>query len=282
MEIAGKSAVVTGAAGGIGRALAARLATAGARVVLADIESEPLELTGAELRDAGADVLTHTTDVADAASVDSLADAAFAAFGDVHIVCNNAGVNRIAPTWELQAQDWQWILGVNLCGVINGIRSFLPHLRQRGTGHIVNVASAAAVRVRPGGAAYTTSKFAVLGLSDSLRADLSRDGSAIGVTVVLPGRVATGIADAEQHRRDGLRLADPAFTARHRAALAERGMAPDQVALATLDAIRASQPYVFTHPELIASAMAERAEAMRPYLVDSDNRSTGQNCGRHP
>jgi NAD(P)-dependent dehydrogenase (short-subunit alcohol dehydrogenase family) len=251
--------------------MASQFVAAGARVVLADIEPEPLEKAVADLRAVGGAVLAHTTDVADPASVEGLAAAAFAAFGDVDIVCNNAGVNRIAPTWELLIEDWQWILGVNLWGVINGIRSFLPHLRQRGTGHIVNTASVAAVRVRPGGAAYTTSKFAVLGLSDSLRADLERDGVDIGVTVVLPGRVSTGIADAEMHRRDGLHRADPEFTARHRAALAERGIAPEVVARQVLDAIRGRRPYVFTHPGLIASALAERAEAMRREFPAADD-----------
>jgi NADP-dependent 3-hydroxy acid dehydrogenase YdfG len=263
VDIAGKSAVVTGAASGIGRTMATHFVAAGARVVLADIEREPLQETAADLRAAGGTVLAHLTDVADAASVEDLAAAAFAAFGEVDILCNNAGVNRIAPIWDLLVEDWHWILGVNLWGVINGVRSFLPHLIQRGSGHIVNTASVAAVRVRPGGAAYTTSKFAVLGLSDSLRADLNKDGIDIGVTVVLPGRVATDIAGAERHRRDGLRLADPAFVARHGAALAARGMAPDLVASQVIDAIRCRRPYVITHPELMAAALTERAEAMR-------------------
>jgi NADP-dependent 3-hydroxy acid dehydrogenase YdfG len=254
-----KVAVVTGAANGIGRAMASHFAAAGMKVVLADLESEAMESAAADLRRQGFSAEGCMTDVADPASVDRLAAFALKTFDEVHVVCNNAGVNRFAPFWELSLEDWQWIMDVNFWGVVNGIRSFLPHLRERGDGHIVNTASMAVLMVRSNMAAYTASKFGVLAVSDSLRTDLRREGSAIGVTVVCPGMVATDIANSEHHRRDGVAPLQDEAPEAFRRALATEGMAPAAVAELVLDAIRHDRPHVFTHPEMVRPALAERA-----------------------
>lgn len=264
--VQGKVAVVTGAASGIGRALAARFATEGMKVVLADLEGDAVTSAVADLRGKGFSVEGCTADVADPASVDRLAAFAVERFDEVHVVCNNAGVGRFAPFWEYSLQDWQWIMGVNFWGVVNGIRSFLPHLRKRGNGHIVNTASMAALMVMRGNGAYTASKFGVLAVSDSLRLDLRQEGSAIGVTVVCPGMVATDIANAERHRRDGVAPQQDQVSLTFRQTLATQGMAPEGVAGMVLDAIVANRPYVFTHPEMVRPTLQKRAAFMEEDL----------------
>ncbi len=200
-DLAQRTAVVTGAANGIGRAMVGRLATAGMRVVLADIDERDLAAAATELESAGHQVLGVPTDVSDPASVDQLADAAWSRFGHVHLLHNNAGVGLAGNAWETTLADWAWLLGVNLHGVIHGIRSFVPRMLDHGgPGHVVNTASMAALAAPPGLAAYAASKHAVLGLSEALRRDLIAVGSSIGVTVVCPGVVTTDIARAERHR----------------------------------------------------------------------------------
>jgi NAD(P)-dependent dehydrogenase (short-subunit alcohol dehydrogenase family) len=263
----GKVAVVTGAGNGIGRAMAAKLATVGMKVVLADLESGAAESAAADLRDQGFSAEGWATDVADPTSVDGLASFALKTFDEVHVVCNNAGVNRFAPFWDLSLEDWQWIMGVNFWGVVNGIRSFLPHLRERGDGHIVNTASMAALMVLAGNGAYTASKFGVLAVSDSLRLDLSHEDSAIGVTVVCPGMVATDIANAESHRRDGVAPLPDEAVKGFRQRLATKGMSPATVAELVLDAVRANRPYVFTHPDMVRPALETRTASLGQDLL---------------
>ena len=187
-----KVAVVTGAASGIGRAIADAFVAEGMRVMLADIDGTLLSGVVAELRERGGNVHGVVTDVRDAASVERLAASAVDTFGALHVAVNNAGIVNRGYAWELSIEDWEQVLAVNLWGVIHGIRSFVPRVLASGeAGHIVNTASMAAVNIYPRLGPYVVAKHGVLGLSDSLRADFAELGAPIGVSVVMPGRVAT-------------------------------------------------------------------------------------------
>ena len=172
-QLEGRVAVVTGAASGIGRALASRFAAEGMNVAIADIESQPLMEFREALTENGASVLAIQTDVTQAAQVDALAAEVRRAFGAVHVLCNNAGVQTMAISWETSLDDWKWILEVNLWGVVHGLRSFLPAMVESGEpGHIVNTASMSGHLSAPGLAAYSASKFAVVAISETLRQEI--------------------------------------------------------------------------------------------------------------
>lgn len=190
-DLRGKVAVVTGAAGGIGRAAAEAFLAEGMHVALADIDEPVLERTVAELAELHGEgrAISVPTDVRDQDAVDALAAATVEAFGALHVAVNNAGIVNRGPAWELSLAEWHRVLDINLWGVIHGVRSFVPHIIASGaSGHVLNVASMAAVNIIPNLGPYTVSKHAVLGLSDSLRADLVAAGHPIGVSVVMPGR----------------------------------------------------------------------------------------------
>lgn len=197
----GRVAVVTGAASGIGKAIAKTLIAEGVKVVLADVEEGALKETADELTDGGADVLAHVTDVADASSVQALADATVAHYGAAHILCNNAGVSGLVQqSWTAPAADWDWVLGVNVKGVVNGIRSFLPILLQQDEGHVINTGSAACFEALPGMAAYGASKHAVLAISESLYREMKSIDAKVGVSVLIPaGTVNTNIMKSERN-----------------------------------------------------------------------------------
>ena len=189
-RLGGRTAVVTGAASGIGRGLATLLAAEGMSVVLADIEEEALAKTTSELAADGAVVEAVVTDVSDASSVQALADAAVATFGAVHVLCNNAAVaGRFGRTWAASLEEWHWVFEVNVMGVVHGIRSFVPILLEQDEAHIVNTGSAACFEALPGMGLYASSKHAVLGLSEALRRELAGRGANVGVTVLMPGGV---------------------------------------------------------------------------------------------
>ena len=189
-ELKGRVAVVTGAAGGIGYAIAERFTAEGMKVALADIDAEVLDQAVDRLSAAGADVIGVVTDVSDAASVEALAEAVVARFGALHVAVNNAGIVNRGLTWELTVEQWQHLLGINLWGVIHGVRSFVPRILATGEeGHVVNTASLAAVNIISRLAPYTASKHAVLGISDVLRLDLAEVGAPVGVSVLMPGRI---------------------------------------------------------------------------------------------
>jgi NADP-dependent 3-hydroxy acid dehydrogenase YdfG len=192
----GRVGVVTGAASGIGKAIAKTLAAEGVQVVLADVEEGALKETAGEL---GA--FAHVTDVADPESVQSLADAVVKEFGGAHILCNNAGVSGLVQqSWTAPIEDWQWVMNVNVWGVIHGIRSFLPILLAQEEGHIVNTGSAACFEALPGMAAYGASKHAVLGISEALYREMQSIGAPVGVSVLVPaGTVNTNIMRSERN-----------------------------------------------------------------------------------
>src|SRR5262249_52570339 len=199
----GKTAVVTGAASGIGRALAERFANARMQVVLADIEKDALDRAVRELEERQHRVIGVVTNTMLRDSVEALAKKAIDEFGKVHIVCNNAGIAGMAggmkPIWEVSDRDWDWVMGVNFYGVLYGIQAFVPHMLAHGEeGHIVNTASLAGVM--PGGGTYGVSKHGVLSLTESLQQGLTMAGAKIGASVLCPGFVNTNIYDAERNR----------------------------------------------------------------------------------
>jgi NAD(P)-dependent dehydrogenase (short-subunit alcohol dehydrogenase family) len=259
-DFAGKVAVVTGAASGIGLGLATRFAQEGMKVVMADVEEPVLEASVTRLRQAEHDVLGVVTDVSSGASVEALRDKALEAYGKVHILCNNAGVGgrgAAAEIWGATEKDWQWALGVNLWGVIHGVHAFLPGMLEHGEeGHVVNTASAAGVV--PGTRAYSVTKHGVVAYSEALFYDLERAGSKLHCSVLCPGVINTNIMYSNRNRPEEL-SDDPSsrdLTAegKERADrikhLAEtRGMQPEQLADIVLNAIRDEQFWILTHDD---------------------------------
>jgi NAD(P)-dependent dehydrogenase (short-subunit alcohol dehydrogenase family) len=240
-------AVVTGAGSGIGRALALALGAAGARVALADVEEPALAAASAEVAALGGPVLAVPTDVSRRADVERLADRVYERFGATHLLCNNAGVVVHGSLAEATPADWEWVLGVNLWGVIHGLGAFLPRMIAGGQGgHVVNTASMAGLIASQGLGVYTTSKYAVVGLSETLARDLRPHG--IGVTVLCPMGVATSIRQAERNRPPGLR-APAAARPGEPFALIGPTLRPEEVAARTLAAVQRGALYVLTHEE---------------------------------
>jgi NAD(P)-dependent dehydrogenase (short-subunit alcohol dehydrogenase family) len=269
-DVTGKVAVVTGAASGIGRSLAGAFAAEGMRLVLSDIEAGPLEVAADELRGAGAEVFAVTADVSVASDVERIATAAMDVFGALHVACNNAGVAAGGLSWEIDVEDWRWVLGVNLFGVIHGIHSFVPRIIESGGGHVVNTASMAGLTSNAGMGPYNASKHAVVTLSETLGLELSMTHPEVGVTVLCPGWVRTQINRSERNhpgRADRARDSDapPPETDDGGGLrsivdqLIESGLEPDDIAALVVDAIRHNRFYVLTHPEW-QSQVSQRVE----------------------
>jgi NAD(P)-dependent dehydrogenase (short-subunit alcohol dehydrogenase family) len=258
-----KVAVITGAGSGIGRALAQRCGAEGMHVVAADVEEGSLTETVASV---GGDAIGVICDVSDAAQVDALAGAAYATFGAVHLLCNNAGVFQAGVVWERTHADWEWVLGVNMWGIIHGIHAFVPRMIAQGTeGHVVNTSSLAGLVSNAFSGPYNVSKFAALGLSESLAHDLKATGASIGASVLVPGSVNTRIADSTRNRpadlSSGIGAEDAAFVDKALAAMTSTGIDPAEVATLVLDAVRTGQFVIPTSPGY-DKPISTRAEAL--------------------
>lgn len=267
-QLAGKVAVVTGGASGIGLAMATRFAEEGMKVVVADIQQDALTEATEQLRAAGHDVRSFVADVSSEADNADLAASAVEEFGAVHVVCLNAGIGTGGQLATLSTKDWEWCLGVNLWGVIHGVRTFLPMLLEQGEGHIVNTASVAGLFSAPFMGPYNVSKFGVVALSETLYHELAMSGTDVGVSVLCPSWVATNIHDSERNRPDHLRNEDDPAADAEGAGLREilrgvieSGMPTAEVAEQVLDAVRTKRFYILTHPDS-AAAVTARARAI--------------------
>jgi NAD(P)-dependent dehydrogenase (short-subunit alcohol dehydrogenase family) len=262
-NFAGRVAVITGAGSGIGRALALAAASRGMRLGLLDVDMNGLEETRGLLAARDAQPLVRRCDVSKADDVQAAADAVFAEFGNVHLLFNNAGVAVGGYSWLATADDWQWSLGVNLMGVANGIRSFVPRMIAAGEeGRVVNTASVAGFLSVPGSSVYCATKHAVVTLSECLRHELAIEGARIGVSVLCPAFAPTGIADAERNRPAGLGAKNPSaglFDTRLRKAVESGRLTADDIARITFVGIEAGRFYILTHPK-IKAAIATRME----------------------
>ncbi|MBR7799812.1 SDR family NAD(P)-dependent oxidoreductase [Undibacterium fentianense] len=265
-ELKGKVAVITGAAEGIGKAIAFAAAVEGMHLVLADINATILDQTVQQIRAAGTEVIGLTIDVSKEDQIQQLADTAYSQFGAVHLLINNAGVAFAKSSWETTAKDWEWIMGINLYGVSHALRIFVPRmLAANQPGHIVNTASLAGLIAEPALAAYNVSKFGVVALSEGLYHDLSLRKSSIGVSVLCPSWVKTRIADSERQRDPADRSQIESLgkvTQKTGAAVMQAvasGIAPEKVAQDVMDGVKNNQFYILTHPESKA-AVHIRAE----------------------
>ena len=264
-ELEGRVAVVTGGASGIGRAMAERFARERAKVVLADIDQRALAETVRAIRARGGEAVGVPTDVTDLGSVQALAEAAFKAFGAVHVLCNNAGVALWGGLETATHRDWQWVLGVNLWGVIHGVEAFVPRMiASKQPGHIVNTASMAGLIASRGLGIYNTSKYAVVGLSETLAKDLRPYD--IGVSVLCPMGVSTQIRNSDRNRPSA--LANDAPSTSEPVELIGRTLAPTVVAEMVLAAIRANRLYVITHEESLG-ALRRRHERLEQAVLET-------------
>lgn len=275
-DLAGKVAVVTGAASGIGRALVDRFAAEDMSVVMADVERDALDRAAHEVAAAHGDdrVLAVPTDVREEEAVEALAAATFDRFGTAHVLCNNAGVGVGGLAWTVPADRWRWIVEVNLLSVAHGIRAFVPRMIDQGEGHVVNTASAAGLLTGPAMSPYYATKHGVVALSEALYFDLHLVGAPVGVSVLCPEWVRTQIADSERNRPDGVgEMTLPGGAAPDAAegtdvadtppaptmgdfvrTLVEGGLEPGDVAGMVLDGMRSGRFWITTHPTTVDSA----------------------------
>ena len=252
-HLEGRTAFITGGASGLGFAMAKAFAGAGMKIAIADVEDGALEKAVAALKEANADVIGIKLDVRDREAMDAAAAETKAAFGNVHLLVNNAGIGAGGPVQDMTHDDWDWTIGVNLNGVVNGVQSFLKDMIAHGEGgHVVNTASMAGIFGAPGMSAYCATKFAVVGMSESMNADLAETN--VGVSVLCPAFVKTNIFDSARNRP--AELADTVERERtpEMEAMAEEIMRtaqePDDVAQRVLEAVREERFWIFTHGEL--------------------------------
>lgn len=270
-EFAGKVAVINGAANGIGRALADRCAKEGMKLVLADIEKDALTRAEMELEDVGATVMAVQTDVSKHTEVEGLAQKALDKFGAVHLLFNNAGVVVGGAIWEQSLEDWNWILGVNLWGVIHGIRTFVPIMLNQDTEcHIVNTASFAGLRSAPGVGSYKVTKHGVVSMSETLYHELREIDSKVKVSVLCPGGTDTTIMTGSRNRPEELKNNQPkdslgpwhqAQWERLESALGS-GMPPREVADIVFNAIQNEKFYIITHPHMLETVRMRMNEIL--------------------
>jgi NAD(P)-dependent dehydrogenase (short-subunit alcohol dehydrogenase family) len=259
-EFDGKVAFVTGGASGLGFALARAFGRANMQVMLADIEVDALHTAVAELKGEGIDARGVECDVADRASVQHAASETLAAFGKVHVLCNNAGVSAGGPIERITPGDWDWVIGVELMGAVYGIQAFLPHLKSQGEGgHVVTVASMAGMVGLAGAGPHVAAKFGLVGLSEVLAAEMA--GTSIGVSMLCCGFMRTRQADSARNRpeRYGTRTEVSPAAAAQLAALVRSGQEPQEVAEMVMRAIKENELYIFTDPGF-RSALEERSQ----------------------
>jgi NAD(P)-dependent dehydrogenase (short-subunit alcohol dehydrogenase family) len=281
-EFRDKVAVITGAASGIGRALAEQCVQEGMKVVLADVDQTALAKTEQELKGPGASILAVRTDVSKPDNVELLAQKTLYAFGAVHLLFNNAGVSAFEPLWEATVTDWQWVMGVNLWGVIHGVRIFVPiMLKQAVECHVVNTASIAGLISGPGYGIYKVTKHGVVSLSETLACELAAINAKVKVSVLCPAGVNTKIMDSKRNRP--LELQNPsAKETTHPITMqvyerltrtVETGIAPSKVASAVFDSIRKEKFYILTHADwkpLVQKRMEDILQERSPYEVNID------------
>jgi NAD(P)-dependent dehydrogenase (short-subunit alcohol dehydrogenase family) len=278
-EFNGRVAVVTGGASGIGLALGRRFGREGMHVVLGDVEQPALDAAVAGLQADGVDALGVPCDVTDPEQMDALARAALDAHGAVHVFCNNAGVGGGGLSWETPLSTWEWVIGVNLWGVIHGIRAFVPILLQQDDAHIVNTASVAGLVAAPFMGAYNASKHAVVGVSETLHHELSMTGSHVHVSVLCPGWVNTGIANSDRNRPAHLAVAPASSDESEQSetmrgmlqSMLDNGMSPDRVAEQVFDAVREERFWVLTHAGEDGDAWTQAVERRQDSLRDGTN-----------
>lgn len=252
-DFKGKTAFITGGASGIGLGLAQTFAEAGMNIVIADIEAPALRTAVSSLNARGAQALGVECDVADRQSFGSAADRAFSAFGKVHLLCNNAGVARTGPTWEIADSDWEWTIGVNLMGMIHGLQCFVPHMKAHGEpSHIVSTSSMAGMRASIAGGPYTATKYAIVGLSEQLARELADTN--IGISVFCPNNIRSNMPNNGRNRP--ARFGGPidarldVRAAEHIATMQERnrvGMDPHEAGLRVKRGIENGQLFIFSH-----------------------------------
>jgi NAD(P)-dependent dehydrogenase (short-subunit alcohol dehydrogenase family) len=266
-EFRGKTAVVTGAGSGIGRALCLGFAAEGMKVAMADIDDQALGAAAATVGAASpsVEVMTRACDVSEPGAVDALADSVFDHWGQVDVLCNNAGVFVGGLIWDRPAADFEFVLGANLWGILNGIRSFVPRMIAQGTeGHVVNTSSVAGLFGAPFEAPYAISKFAAFAATESLAHDLQSSGASIKASVLCPGMITTNIVDSDRLRPERLvtdLTEDQKFVTDYLAGAVAGGMDPAEVATTVVAAIRAEQFLILTH-DSYATELARRYEAL--------------------
>jgi NAD(P)-dependent dehydrogenase (short-subunit alcohol dehydrogenase family) len=259
--LSGKVAAVTGAASGLGKAMALAFASEGMHLALADVEDlSPVEEA---VTAKGVKSFAMRVDVSKAVEVEAFAERTAAELKGVQLVCNNAGVALSGAVWENTELDWEWILGVNLRGVVNGVRAFTPRLLAQNEGHIVNTASVAGLISPPGMGAYCVSKHAVVTLSESLHHDLRERGSSVGVSVLCPAYVPTGIAESERNRPRELGSSrKTAQDAMLKKAVASGKKSAEDVARAVVEAVKANRFYILTHPAIKGAIRARMEDVL--------------------
>jgi NAD(P)-dependent dehydrogenase (short-subunit alcohol dehydrogenase family) len=267
-QLKGKVAAVTGAASGLGRSMALAFAAEGMDLALADVDEVSLSSVQDEVLAKGVRAITLKVDVANAQQIDVFRDQTLTRLGGVHVVCNNAGVSPLGAVWENSVGDWQWILNVNLWGVIHGVRAFTPRLIAQGEGHIVNTASVAGLISPPGSGAYNVTKHAVVALSETLLHDFKERGHHVGVSVLCPAYVPTGISDSERNRPAGLPAGEKSQATKAKEVILKKAVASgrlsaDDVANAVVEAVKQDRFYILTHPRIKGAIQARMEDILQ-------------------